>query len=97
MTAKEFDEDFDFGFSTVSETELKALEKKLQAEVTEKSNEIAAVSASYEEKLSTLYKMVMPLLQNLAKDADSKEYIYWPNRQKKMKDFIDKVEKLVNG
>ena len=97
MIAKGFDEDFDFGFSTVSETELKALEKKLQAEVTEKSNEIAAVSASYEEKLSTLYKMVMPLLQNLAKDADSKEYIYWPNRQKKMKDFIDKVEKLVNG
>jgi hypothetical protein len=37
----------------------------------------------------------MPLLLNLAKD-DEKEYIYWPERTKKMKAFIDKVDKLVN-
>ena len=36
----------------------------------------------------------MPLLNNLAKDAD-KDYIYWPDRQKKMLDFIKKVEILV--
>jgi len=39
--------------------------------------------------------MVMPLLNNLAKDAD-KDYIYWPGRQKKMADFIKKVESLIN-
>jgi len=39
--------------------------------------------------------MVMPLLNNLAKDAD-KDYIFWPGRQKKMLDFIKKVEALVN-
>lgn len=97
MTIKGLDDSFDFGFSAVSETELKALERQLQAEVATKTTELENVSKTYEEKLNTLYKMVIPLLQNLAKDADSKEYIYWPNRQKKMKEFIDKVEKLVNG
>lgn len=97
MISKAYDEGYDFGFSAVSETELKALERQLQAEVATKTTQLETVSKTYEEKLDTLYRMVIPLLQNLAKDADSKEYIYWPNRQKKMKDFIDKVEKLVNG
>lgn len=88
-------DDNDFGFSAVSETELKAMEKQLQAEVQEKKAQLEVVSQSYEEKLNTLYKMIMPLLVNLAKDGDNKEYIYWPGRQKKMKDFIEKVNNLV--
>ena len=88
-------DDFDFGFSAVSEDELKALERTLQQQVVEKDNQLEQVAKTYEDKLNTLYKMVMPLLKNLAKDAD-KDYIYWPDRQKKMLDFIKKVEKLVN-
>ena len=87
----------DFGFSAVSETELKAMEKQLQAQVQEKNTQLEAVSQSYEEKLNALYKMIMPLLVNLAKDGDNKEYIYWPGRQKKMQDFIQKVNILVKG
>lgn len=86
----------DFGFSAVSEDELKALERKLQVEVKQKDSELEAVSRTYEEKLAQLYKMVMPLLNNLAKDAE-KDYIFWPGRQEKMRAFIDKVEKIVNG
>lgn len=89
-------DDFDFGFSAVSEEELKALEKQLSEQVAQKDTEIELLSKTYEEKLNTLYKMVMPLLKNLARDAD-KDYIYWPDRQKKMVDFISKVEKVVNG
>lgn len=88
------DDDFDFGFSAVSEEELKALEKKLQQEVTSKSAELAQVAQSYEEKLNAMYKMIMPLLKNLAKD-DKKEYIYWPNRSAKMQDFIKKIDALM--
>lgn len=87
----------DFGFSAVSETELKAMEKELQAQVQEKNTQLEAVSQSYEDKLNALYKMIMPLLVNLAKDGDNKEYIYWPGRQKKMQDFISKVNTLVKG
>jgi len=94
MAIKQLDE-FDFGFTAVSEDELKAMERQLQQQVDEKHTELEAVSRTYEEKLTTLYKMVMPLLNNLAKDAD-KDYIFWPGRQKKMLDFIKKVEALVN-
>ena len=87
-------EDHDFGFSAVSEDELKALEKRLQAEVTSKSEELAQVASSYEEKLNAMYKMIIPLLKNLAKD-DKKEYIYWPNRAAKMQDFIKKIDALM--
>jgi hypothetical protein len=90
------DSDFDFGFSAVSEEELKAYERQLSQQVIEKDNELEEISRSYQEKLTTLYKMVMPLLKNLAKDSD-KEYILWPDRAKKMNEFIAKVEKVVNG
>ena len=89
--------DFDFGFSAVSEEELKAMERQLQQQVDEKHAELQTVSKTYEEKLNALYTMIMPLLRNLAKDDDTKEYIHWPGRQEKMKAFIKKVEALVNG
>lgn len=86
--------DFDFGFTAVSEDELKVIERELEAKVAHQDQELKQVAASYEEKLNTLYKMVMPLLNNLAKDAE-KDYIYWPGRQKKMQEFIKQVEALV--
>lgn len=94
MTVKELG-DFDFGFSAVSEDELKAIERELESKVAIQEKQLQQVSKTYEEKLNTLYKMVIPLLNNLAKDAE-KDYIYWPNRQKKMQEFIKKVEALVN-
>lgn len=90
------DDSDDFGFSAVSEEDLKALEKKLAQEVQQKSKALLDVEETYKGKLEQLYKAVMPLLKNLAKDSD-KEYVYWPNRAEKMKSFIDKVEKIVNG
>lgn len=90
------EDDNDFGFSAVSEEELKALEKQLLQEVSRKSEDLLKVEASYQGKLEQLYKTIMPLLNNLAKDSD-KEYIFWPERSEKMKAFISKVEKIVNG
>ena len=85
---------FDFGFTAVSEDELKTIERELEAKVADRDTQLKQVAASYEERLNTLYKMVMPLLNNLAKDAE-KDYIYWPGRQKKMQEFIQQVEALV--
>lgn len=87
--------DFDFGFTAMSEAELKANEAQLQQTVEQQSAELEAVSRSYEEKLNTLYKMIMPLLKNLAKDPE-REYIHWPDRHKKMTDFIIKVDTLMD-
>jgi len=96
-TTEDYDFDSnDFGFSAVSEEDLKAMERKLQEEVTSKQQALIEVEETYKGKLEQLYKMVMPLLVNLAKD-DSKEYIYWPNRTEKMNEFISKVKKIVNN
>ncbi len=38
--------------------------------------------------------MIIPLLNNLAKDPD-KEYIHWPNRTKKIEEFRKKIDKLI--
>ena len=39
----------------------------------------------------------MPLLNNLAKDADTKEYIYWPSRKTKIQEFVTKLQEVVNS
>ena len=94
MTVKELG-DFDFGFSAVSEEELKTIERELEAKVADQDQQLKQVAQTYEQKLNALYNMVMPLLNNLAKDAD-KDYIYWPGRQTKMQEFIKKVQTLVD-
>lgn len=90
----QLEEDIDFGFSAVSEAELKVIEKQLLEEVEKKADEIDQLEKTYKEKLNKLYKMIIPLLNNLAKDPD-KEYILWPNRVKKIEEFRKKIDKLV--
>ncbi len=90
----QLEEDMDFGFSAVSEAELKVIVKQLLEEVEKKADEIDQLEKTYKEKLNKLYKMIIPLLNNLAKDPD-KEYILWPNRVKKIEEFRKKIDKLV--
>jgi hypothetical protein len=49
-----------------------------------------------QNKLEAMRKLILPLLNNLAKNED-KDTIYWPNRTKKIKDVISKINKLVDG
>ena len=70
--------DFDFGFTAVDEDELESV-TTIKKEV-DNSN----------EKANTLYDMVLPLINNLKKNPE-KEYIYWPNRLKKLEEFGDKL------
>jgi len=85
----------DFGFSAVSEDELKAIEKKLQSDLNQTSSQLEDVSRTYEQKLEALYKLIMPLLINLQKNPD-KEYVFWPQRAEKVKDFVKKIDEIVN-
>lgn len=95
MSNISLDDDNDFGFSAVSEDELKALEKKLAADVKAKTQQLENVETTYRGKLEQLHKAIMPLLYNLQKNPD-KEYIYWPNRSEKIKEFIAKVNRIAN-
>ena len=78
----DLDDDFDFGFTTVSddvfaEAESAAQEGQLKAE--------------------KMYKMILPLLNNLSKDADKNAYIHWPNRGPAIEKQIQKILNLTRG
>jgi len=47
-------------------------------------------------KLHGLKKMIMPLLNNLMKNPD-KEYIFWPDRVKKIQAFIKKMDSYIDS
>lgn len=75
-------EDFDFGFTTVSEDVF------VQAEAATQEGQL---------KAETMYKMILPLLNNLAKDADKNAYIHWPNRASKIEEFKKKLSSILNS
>ena len=43
------------------------------------------------EKFSSIEKLVIPLLMNLAKDSDTNPYIHWPNRKQVVEEQIKKI------
>lgn len=69
-------EDFDFGFTTSSEEDIKQ---------------------AVNDKAEEMYEAIMPLLTNLKKDADKNPIINWPNRGKKIDEFIKKLTKILQS
>jgi len=105
-------EDFDFGFSAVSEEELMAREaeaeeraraaaeeilKKQQEESTLVIDEVTATAEEYRARLDLLHKTVIPLLNNLLVDSDTKSFIYWPNRKEKIASFRARLDAIAHG
>jgi hypothetical protein len=70
------EDDFDFGFTTVSEEVITIGQKELNTQ------------------LQLLYNAIIPLLKNLQANPD-KEYILWPNRLEKVKEFKAKIDSIV--
>ena len=81
MNITELD-DFDFGFTSVSDDVF------AQAEAATQEGQL---------KADRIYKMVLPLLNNLAKDADKNAYIHWPNRAAKIEEFKKKLQSIINS
>jgi len=80
MANLDLDDDFDFGFTTVSD------EVFQQAE---------AAAEEGQQKAEQMYKLILPLLNNLAKDADKNAYIHWPNRKEKIEAFKKKLASIL--
>lgn len=69
-------DDFDFGFTTHSEEDIK-----------QEGN----------DRTRAMYDAIMPLLNNLKKDADKSPIINWPNRAAKIDQFITRLNKILNS
>jgi len=85
------DLDFDFGFTAVDETELKAVQQTQAL-----ANDAEQMATTTQEKLDRLYNAIQPLLSNLKKNPE-KEYILWPNRIEKVDQFEDMLRKIYNS
>ncbi len=82
------DDMFDFGFTAVDESELKAVQ-----EASAKAESVASNATVTQDKLDKLYNAVVPLLNNLKKNPE-KEYILWPNRIEKVEEFESHLLKI---
>tara|TARA_B100002019_G_C21235223_1_gene582338 strand:+ start:1355 stop:1624 length:270 start_codon:yes stop_codon:yes gene_type:complete len=84
--------DFDFGFTAVTEDELDAVIEAKETAVMK-----TAGLDKTQQKCDTLYNMIKPLLNNLAKNPE-KDYIYWEGkvRLKKIEEFSDKLDEVYN-
>jgi ABC-type sugar transport system substrate-binding protein len=83
MAKNEIDLDFDFGFD-------------FSDDLTDAVNEKEQQAAIAQTKAETMYKMIMPLLNNLKKNPD-KPNIVWPDREKKIDEFIKKLDNVLKS
>ena len=105
----DLDLDFDFGFVTVNEEELAAREAEAEQRALASAQSIideqkqaaeaviketAATAEEYRARMHRLYKMVMPLLNNLRENPE-RSYIYWPERQDKIDEFQRRIEAVI--
>lgn len=82
-TYLDLDDNDDFGFTFTHEEEIIETNKEYSS-LQEQVDDL-------KQRLAAIHKIFMPLLENLAKDAD-KPMIKWPNR----KEVIDKQIKKLN-
>ncbi len=101
---------FDFGFTAVNVEELDVLQERdleveRQRDAAAKAREEARVereraeqgTMSLQARLDKLYESVQPLLTNLKKDADTKDYIYWENRKPRIEAFERLLKNIYEG
>tara|TARA_R110000796_G_scaffold205364_1_gene321373 strand:+ start:759 stop:1067 length:309 start_codon:yes stop_codon:yes gene_type:complete len=94
---------FDFGFTATTVEELDFIQQSKsnhQEETDLLFNQIEKQKATNDdnlEKLDKLYNAILPLLANLEKDADTREYLYWPGRAEKIEEFRQHLKNIMKG
>jgi hypothetical protein len=76
-------DDFDFGFTAVSEEEYNAILNK----------SVDQTADTYRSRLTEIEKIIIPFLRKLMETGD-KEYIHWPNRKPIIEKQIERILKL---
>jgi len=81
------------GLDTKLEQVLAIANQKYEDRLQEKSIELESENQG---KFERLEKMIIPLLQNLAKSSDE-PYIYWPKRKEIIESQIERILRLTRG
>ena len=93
--------------TTATETlapELEKLHSKMTAltlEVRAMSGDLgerkAALDDKWQARMNEIENLILPLLKNLAKDGDTREWIKWPNRADILAKQINKLTEITRG
>ena len=81
----------DFGFTAVTENELDVVTK-----ATTEVNSVQEQNEELKKRLDSLYEAIGPLLTNLKANPE-KNYIYWPERVKKVDSFSAILKQIYEG
>ena len=79
----------DFGFTAVDDDEV--AEPIVESYKSASDKSIDELAKSAKGKLLDVERLIMPLLVNLLKDAETKHYIKWPNRKAPIERFMEKL------
>jgi len=66
----------------------------LSDEMTDRKEEL---NDKWGTKMNEIEGLILPLLQNLAKDGDKREWIRWPNRTDILNKQIDEIKAVTRG
>ena len=83
------DSTYDFGFTAVDDDEV--AEPIVQSYKSQSDKSIDELAKTAQGKLLEVERLIMPLLVNLLKDAETKHYIKWPNRKAPIERFMEKL------
>lgn len=81
---------FDFGFTAVDEEALDN-SKNVIEDLSANNENLTSEVEFYKQNMEGLRNLIMPLLNNLMKNPE-KDYIHWPDREEKIKAFIEKLD-----
>ena len=86
---------FEFGFDDIQSVNIDELE---EIQIVKKEAQAKQGEASdLQSRLDALYQAFQPLLGNLKKDANEKDYIYFPGRGPKIEAFEAHLAKIYYG
>ncbi len=85
-----FDTSEDFGFSTMEVSAIRAI-PEVTGDLKDNIGKALTAESKANARTKDMFDAVMPLLNNLLKDADKNAYIHWPNRAEKIQAFKQKL------
>ena len=79
------------------ESKISGLTDSMRVLSDEMSDRKEELNDKWGTRMNEIEGLILPLLQNLAKDGDKKEYIRWPGRTDILNAQIDKITAVTRG
>ena len=85
----------DFGFSTMEVSQVRAI-PEVTGDYKDNIGKALTEASKADSRTHDMFNAIIPLLDNLLKDADKNPYIHWPNRVEKIQAFKQKLLAIRN-